>query len=353
LKPKATISLYWKCQLIGWTIASLYWGYAAFTTTISFSYKLAAVDFVLDVVVGILLTHAYRHFALKAKWNQLKLKPLVWRITPAIIVLALLYMILIIGKLYLARLWLFPELSIPFKAFFISNWLTLFITGTRLMSIWVLAYHLYHYAHREITTAKENARLMIIAKEAQLSNLSAQLNPHFFFNSLNNIKFLVTENPIAARRAIDLLSDLLRNSLYGKSDKLVLAKDEISLVKDYLELEKLRFEERLQVNIIADAAMEEICIPPLCIQTLVENAIKHGIEKRKNGGLVEVTAEKKEGYIEITVQNPGKLNNIHQAGLGLKNLEERLHLQYNGKATCTIKELPGEKILATILIPVV
>jgi sensor histidine kinase YesM len=355
LKPKTSISLYWKCQLIGWTIASLYWGYAAFLTTIGFSFKLAIVDFILDIVVGILLTHGYRYFALKAKWNQLKLKPLVWRISPAIVALALLYMILIIGKLYLVRLWLFSDISIsiPFKDFFVSNWLTIFITGTRLMSIWILAYHLYHYAHREITTAKENARLMVIAKEAQLSNLAAQLNPHFFFNSLNNIKFLITENPTQARRAIDLLSDLLRNSLYGKSDKLVLAKDEINLVKDYLELEKLRFEERLQVNIITNVAIEETYIPPLCIQTLVENAIKHGIEKRKNGGMVEVKAEKKDAHIEISVQNPGKLNNTYQPGLGLKNLEERLHLQYNGNAICSIKELPGEKILATILIPAV
>ncbi|THU35816.1 sensor histidine kinase [Niastella caeni] len=352
MKPKTTISLYWKCQFIGWAIASLYWGYAAFVTTISFSFKVAMVDFVLDIVVGILLSNGYRHFALKAKWDQLKLKPLVWRITPAVIVLALLYMILITGKLYLARLWFFPQLNIRFKEFFILNWLTVFITGTRLMSIWVLAYHLYHYAHREITTTKENARLMVVAKEAQLNNLAAQLNPHFFFNSLNNIKFLIIENPIAARRAIDLLSDLLRNSLYGKSEKLVLAKDEISLVKDYLELETLRFEERLQANIIADGAIEESYIPPLCIQTLVENAIKHGIEKRKNGGLVEVKAEKKEGYIQISVQNPGKLSNAHQPGLGLKNLEERLLLQYNGKATCSIKELPGEKISVTILIPI-
>jgi LytS/YehU family sensor histidine kinase len=306
----------------------------------------------LDIVVGILLTHGYRYFALKAKWDQLKLKPLVGRITPAIIVLALLYMLLITGKLYLARLWLLPGFNNPISEFFIVNWLTIFITGTRLMSIWVLAYHLYHYAHREITTAKENARLLVVAKEAQLSNLAAQLNPHFFFNSLNNIKFLVIENPMAARRAIDLLSDLLRNSLYGKSDKLVLAKEELSLVKDYLELETLRFEERLQVNIIAEEAIEGSYIPPLCIQTLVENAIKHGIEKRKNGGLLEVKAGKKKGYIEINVQNPGKLNNTGQPGLGLKNLEERLLLQYNGKATCSIKELPGEKVLATLLIPV-
>ena len=139
MKPKTTISLYWKCQFTGWALASLYWGYAAFVTTISFNLKLAIVDFVLDMVVGILLTHGYRYFALKAKWDQLKLKPLVWRITPAIIVLAFLYMVLIIGKLYFARVVVFSDPNIHFSEFYISNWLTVFITGTRLMSIWVLA----------------------------------------------------------------------------------------------------------------------------------------------------------------------------------------------------------------------
>jgi LytS/YehU family sensor histidine kinase len=220
------------------------------------------------------------------------------------------------------------------------------------MSIWVLAYHLYHYAQGEINTAKENARLSIIAKEAQLNNLSSQLNPHFFFNSLSNIKFLVTENPGSARRAIDLLSDLLRNSLYGKDDKWVSVKKEISFVKDYLELEKLRFEDRLQANIVTSEELAEISVPPFCIQALVENAIKHGIEKRKEGGLIEVKAEKKEECIKISVQNPGKLDKRKQPGLGLENLKERLRLQYNGKATFTIEELPGGAVLATILISI-
>lgn len=117
------------------------------------------------------------------------------------------------------------------------------------MSVWILAYHLYHYAQREISAVKENARLTIMTKEAQLNNLSAQLNPHFFFNSLNTIKFLVEEDPGAARRAIDLLSDLLRSSLYRKDDMLITLQQEIDLVKDYLELEKLRYEERLQTTI--------------------------------------------------------------------------------------------------------
>jgi hypothetical protein len=350
MKNNFPISLYWKCQVIGWSIASFYWGYAAFAGSRTFNFKQAVADFAFDVLIGIGLTHCYRYFALQKNWHQLKLTKLVSRIAAAIFILSTLYMVLIIGKLYIVRVWFNEHFTISYKSFFNGNWLTVFITGTRLMSVWVLAWHLYHYAQREIFIAKENARLSVIAKEAQLNNLSAQLNPHFFFNSLSNIKFLVMENPVQARRAIDLLSDLLRNSLYGKSDKLIPLKEELNLVKDYLELEKLRFEERLQISIEVDNELTEINIPPLCIQTLVENAIKHGIEKRTAGGLIKVQAVKQTGYLQLTVQNPGKLQVPVQTGLGLKNLKERLQLQYNGSATFSIEELTGEKIQATILI---
>jgi hypothetical protein len=349
---KMPLSLYWKCQLIGWSAASAYWGYAAFRTSIEFDFGQGIADFTGDVLAGILLTHAYRHFALRRQWHTLTLKALVGRMATAIIVLSLLYMVLIIFKLYLVRSLFNPQLLVPAGEFFTANWLTIFITGTRLLSIWVLAWHLYHYAQREIHTAKENARLSVIEKEARLNKLSAQLNPHFFFNSLGNIKFMVTENPGSARRAIDLLSDLLRNSLYGKDDALLPAREEVSLVKDYLELEKLRFEERLQIAITIDDALLDTLIPPFSIQVLVENAIKHGIEKTKEGGLITMNLAMKDGQIMITVQSPGELHiQQHSRGLGLKNLEERLRLQYNGKASFTIREVPGKQVLATLLIP--
>jgi LytS/YehU family sensor histidine kinase len=168
----------------------------------------------------------------------------------------------------------------------------IFVAGVRLMSIWLLAYHLYQYEQREIRITKENARLAIITREAQLNNLSAQLNPHFLFNSLNNIKALVIENPESARRGIDLLSDILRTSLYSGDMMLTSINNEIELVKDYLELEKLRFEERLQFAIKVDDELLKIAILRLSVQTLVENAIKHGISKQKDGGLVSIRVEK-------------------------------------------------------------
>lgn len=351
MKKVAGISLYWKLQIIGWLVTSFYWGYSSFFDG-NFIWKLGIADFVLDVFVGILLTHFYRLFALKNGWHKLDLKRLVPRMAAAVLILSLLYMFLIVGKLYLVRWLILEDMPVSFADFFKSSRLRVFITGTRLMSIWVLAYHLYQYSRREIEIVKENARLSLIAKETQLNNLTAQLNPHFFFNSLNNIKFLVSENPDSARRAIDLLSELLRNALSRKEDRLIPLRNEINLVQDYLELEKLRYEERLQIIIEEETGLSKLLIPPLCIQTLVENAIKHGIEKRKDGGFVKVKIEKVKSFIKISVQNSGLLIEENQAsGIGIKNLRERLSLQYNGNAFFEIKQAEAETVLATILIP--
>ena len=226
------------------------------------------------------------------------------------------------------------------------------MAGIRLMAIWLLAYHLYHYAQREINIAKENARLAIIAKDAQLNSLAAQLNPHFLFNSLNNIKALVIENPKSARRAIDLLSDLLRTSLYSGEVLLTTLKDELALVKDYFELEKLRFEERLQFCIDADDRLDNTLILRFSIQTLAENAIKHGIAKQKNGGLISIKIIELGGFISISVQNPGEFNiDASAEGLGIKNLTERLLLQYKGEAKFDIIHGTGGNVSSTILIP--
>ncbi len=351
MKTTTVLSTYWKIQFTGWIIASLYWGLSAFLSG-NFIWEMGIVDLMLDVSIGIVLTHIYRNFALKNGWNKLNLKMLLPRILFSILLLSLLYTVLIIGKLYLVRLLIFKNEMGSFLLFFKSVQLQVFITGTRLMSIWVLAYHLYHYSRLELETVKENARLSIIIKEAQLNSLSAQLNPHFFFNSLNNIKFLVIENPDAARRAIDLLSELLRNSLNTNIAKLISLDDEINLVRDYLELEKIRFEERLQIKIDTSVNISQHLMLPFSIQSLVENAIKHGIEKRKIGGFITVKIETKNDFIKITVQNSGKLNKeIQNSGIGLRNLKERLLLQYNGNASFEIKELEDETVLATILIP--
>jgi two-component system LytT family sensor kinase len=345
-----SISLYWKCQLLGWGTVSVYWAYVVFTRD-GYGYFFTLANYVLDIATGIILTHGYRYFALKLKWNALSLRQLFVRIVPSIILLAVLYMLLVDLK------WHYYWAILGGKDVYLweslSYWDPVLITGLRLMSIWILAYHLYHYYQKEIETAQQNAELSIIAKQAQLDNLSEQLNPHFLFNSLNSIKSLVIENPKTARRAIDLLSDILRSSLYEKDASFISIKDELGLVKDYVELEKVRFEERLNMVITMDDAIEGYMILPLSIQLLVENAIKHGIDKRIQGGSIMLSIVEKDEKLKIVVQNPGQIvDHGSETGIGIKNLTKRLLLQHNGEASFTLKNEAEEQVTATLIIPI-
>jgi hypothetical protein len=350
LKKSTTLSLYWKCQLIGWSVAALYWGYAGYSPR-GFNWALGVLQFSTDVCLYIFVTHLYRNFALSRGWQNLGLNKLLPRLVPAILVLGTVYLLVTVVKIYYIRLWLQPNLSKPFGEFFDFYRDGILVAGIRLMSIWLLAYHLYHYAQREISIAQENARLALITRDAQLNNLSAQLNPHFLFNSLNNIKALISDDPKSARRAVDLLSELLRNSLYHGDKQLITVKEELGLAGDYLELEKLRFEERLQYHIEVDDTLLNIALPRLSIQTLTENAVKHGIGKQKNGGLIRIVILKANGYLNISVSNPGTLTPARELqGLGLKNLNERLQLHYQNEAAFDMNETGGT-VSATIKIP--
>lgn len=273
------------------------------------------------------------------------------RLAPAILVLGFAFMILTLGKNYLIRLCFQQNFSESFRDSLDSQGLTTFVTGTRLMAIWVLAYYGYHFSQREVIAVREGARLSMIAKDAEFNNLSAQLNPHFFFNSLNSIKGLVVENPGGARRAIDLLSDLMRTSLYGRGTGMIAVKDEIEMVKDYLELEQVRFEKRLGTNIEVDELVPDRLILPFSIQVLVENAIKHGIAQRKEGGTIYIRVEEDKGFLHAVIQNPGKLDTAATKGLGLKNLKERLQLQFDGKASFDITQQGDGTVSATFRIP--
>lgn len=351
-KAKTTLSLYWKCQLIGWSLASLYWGYIGYTGG-GFILSLGILQFITDVCLYILLTHLYRNLTLKHNWQNLPLNQTIKRIIPAIFIMGACYTLVTAIKVYLLRSWFTPGFTLSFSMFFEANRLSMFIAGIRLMSIWLLAYHLYQYAQREISVTKENARMAIISRDAQLNNLAAQLNPHFLFNSLNNIKALIIDHPKSARRAIDLLSELLRNGLYQGERQLVTIKEEIEMVKDYLELEKLRFEDRLQQNIQMDNTLTDMLILRYSIQTLTENAVKHGIAQDINGGLINIKISKTGSFVQIIVENPGLLDpGGSAAGVGLKNLRERLQLQYSDRASFEIVMPVKGIVVSRLLIPV-
>ena len=340
--------LYWICQLLGWSLVSVYWAYVVYSRD-NYGMFYTLLNYISDISIGVFLTHFYRYIALNYGWKLLSIKKLIKRVIPSIFILAIVYVVFCNFKWYLFRIYAVNEPTNFIGA--MLYWDPILLTGLRLMSIWILAYHLFHYYQKEVVTAKENAQLSILIKQTQLDNLSAQLNPHFLFNSLNSIKSLVIENPNVARRAIDLLSDLLRSSLYDKDKDLITIQQELSLIDDYIELEKLRFEERLQLDIVVDEKLLNFKIPTLSIQLLVENAIKHGIDLKIEGGIILLTIKQINESISITVVNPGSINKQKKSGVGVKNLKQRLEIQYKGKANFSLNELDNEQVIAEITIP--
>jgi len=157
-----------------------------------------------------------------------------------------------------------------------------------------------------------------------------------------------------ARAAVTELSHILRSSMQAEKQETVPLERELNIVKDYLALENMRFEDRLKIEYQIDEDTLDQPVPPMMLQTLVENAIKHGISKQVNGGIVKVISDFKGDYHELAVQNTGQLNGykINDQGFGLSSTTNRLNLLYGEKAKFEIKQINGSLVEAKVLIPV-
>ncbi|MEO6706166.1 MAG: histidine kinase, partial [Ginsengibacter sp.] len=189
-------------------------------------------------------------------------------------------------------------------------------------------------------------------KDLELKTIKSHINPHFIFNSLNSIRALVEENPKRARTAITELSNILRSSLQVEKLETVPLHKELDIVEDYLALEQMRFEERLKVQMEIDEDTLEQPVPPMMLQTLVENAIKHGISKRINGGTVKIIARFTNKNFELIVQNTGSLDQKNNEGFGFKSTRDRLKFLCNGNAYFQVEEIEGTKVQSKIVMPV-
>jgi two-component system LytT family sensor kinase len=192
-------------------------------------------------------------------------------------------------------------------------------------------------------------------REIELSNLKSQLNPHFIFNALNSIRALVDENPTKSKQAINQLSSILRNSLMTEKRGLTSFDEELKIVKDYLGLESIRFEERLKTEFDIDPESNQFLVPPLMIQTLVENGIKHGVSKLTEGGLIQMKTKVDQDFLKIYIRNSGQFREngtvAKTGGLGLENTRQRLKLIYGNEASFRISAENNNFVLTEIVIP--
>jgi sensor histidine kinase YesM len=340
------INLYWYCQLFGWGAAALYWAYYLFNTG-SLSTGLACLSVLMSFSLGILASHGYKLLSHRHRWHLKPIKDLLPIMMMGTLALLVIY---VVGNFFLSIC--IHQLSLN-KATAVLILPGMVTGGLRYNAIWILAFHLYHYAKRESAIEVEKTKLENEAIKAQLHQLTAELNPHFLFNSLNSIKALVNHEPQQARHAIVLLSEILRHALHlSKKESITLA-EELEQVEKYLQLEKIRFEERLEFTFDISPQAKSASILPFTLLNLVENAIKHGISQNINGGDINISVHIVGGDLKMEVHNTGQLANspYNGNGIGIKNIKERLQLLHGSRAHFDVFNTNTYQVTAIIQIP--
>ena len=212
---------------------------------------------------------------------------------------------------------------------------TLFLLGILLYLLSAALHYVLLAVERARDEARRTAELSALARDAELAALKQQLNPHFLFNSLNSISSLTGSNPGKAREMCVLLAGFLRATLGLSERTSIPLSEELALVRSYLAIEEVRFGDRLSVEEDVDPRAEGCAIPPLLLQPLVENAVKHGVAPRLEGGVVRVRATRTDGTLVIALTNPVDAGApaAPGAGLGLRNVRRRLAARWGSEAT--------------------
>jgi two-component system, LytTR family, sensor histidine kinase AlgZ len=194
-------------------------------------------------------------------------------------------------------------------------------------------------------------RALKLAAEAKLRSLESRIHPHFLFNTLNSISSLIAVDPARAEQVVGRLATLLRSSLDNTGQPLIPLRQELAMVEDYLEIETVRFGEKFSGSVEVPADLREVKVPPLAIQSLVENAVKHGITPQKGGGALVVGASAENGLvcIEVSDSGPGFDSAAISAGHGLDNLVERLDTLFGSRAHLNIFRRDGRCVVQMVL----
>lgn len=336
--------IYGALQIGGWLVYAIVQIVGSYDASGSITPR-RVIFFVVEAILCLLLTHAFRILLIRWKWLSLPLHKLIPGVFLTLCVMGVtMYFLRIPVNLLLGRL------VNPRTAFDIQQIVGQSIFYVILFFLWTVFYFIYHYFDRYNTSMKYEASMI----EIELNNLKSQLNPHFIFNALNSIRALVDENPSKSKQAINQLSNILRNSLATDKKGLTKFEDELKIVKDYLGLESIRFEERLKTEFDIHPESHKFLVPPLMIQTLVENGIKHGISKLTPGGTIRLTTEVLNDRLKVQIRNSGHLVNGTKrsyTGLGLKNTVKRLKLIYGDEASFRIVNESDSIVLTELVIP--
>ena len=325
-------------QLFGWGALTVL---IAIFNLKTYGMSLPFIFFLLSILgSNLLLSHFYRYWVNKKEWILKPIGQLLLRILISSIILGFLYSVAISCSIFILN-----------QVSGISLQIDNIVFGTIVYFIWSILYFGYLLFYKARRVEFKNMQILALNTEAELKNLRSQLNPHFMFNAMNSIRALVDENPEQSKKAITQLSNVLRSALVHSKKNLITLKEEMNLVDDYLSLEKIRYEERLQVVKNIEPECLVISVPPLLIQTITENAIKHGISKLMNGGVITYDIKKLDNYLSIVISNTGQIDMSHasETGIGVQNTIKRLRLIYGNDATFDLRQV-GKEVKTELLL---
>jgi two-component system LytT family sensor kinase len=333
--------IYWTLQILGWTLLIMF-EFVPYTLEFGFDLRVF-YSALANILLAICLTHVYRLVIRRWNWSSLPLPRLAVRVISSVLLLGF---IMAMVNQPVDREVLEQNLinqPLVFWGYY-ANW-------CKNLLAWILSYTVYHYIEQTRLAGYEKIMLKMSMREAEAKVLRSQLNPHFTFNALNSIRALVYEDPAKAQLSITQLSNILRNSLLADRRKTVDLQEELRTVADYLELEKVRYEDRLRYTIITNPQAIYWQVPPMMLQTLVENGIKHGVSKEMGGGFIEVKSEIENELLVINILNSGNLGSTESGGVGLKNTAERLSILYGKGASFRIYQVKESVVCSEVKIP--
>lgn len=336
--------VYWSCQLAGWFVYNglwllprLYFG----DDTIPASRLV--LGSAIQSVIAIAWTHLYRGVIRKRGWSELSPGRLLPRASLASLIagIGISVSCIPIGLLY-------GEAAHP-----IGEWLPWAIASQAFsVFLWSGIYLGVHYFDRWRRAERDKTELALAAAEARLHSLMSQLNPHFLFNCLNSVRALIVEDPARAHTAVTALSNLIRYSLQATRVATVPLAAEIEMVRTYLVLEGIRFDERLRCALDIASETHSVPVPPMLVQSLVENGVKHGIERLAEGGTIEVASWLDGDALCVRVRNSGRIaERPGSTRIGLHNARERLRLLYGARASVAMRE-DGASVVADLSVPI-
>lgn len=345
--------LYWLLQSLGWGLYGLM-GMVLVMVFGQFMPLLPAIEF---IVAGTMLgaSHGLRLYMRRHGWARLPLARLLPRLVLANAAVTVGGLAIIAGLIWLLLLAL-PPAARAGQGFhwveYIGYGINIFFT----MCLWLAVYFGLHYFDNFRSAEIDTWKLAAAAREAELRTLQAQLNPHFLFNGLNNIRALVMEDPARARAMMTHLAELLRYSMPRNTLAQVPLATELEIVENYLQLEAMQLEERLRYTLDVAPEALPVLLPPMTVQLLVENAIKHGLAPRPAGGCLSLSAQLDGAGtgLLVAVRNTGTYQPTPgHPGVGVRNVGERLRLLFGPAASFHIGPDPHrpDTVLAELRLP--